>query len=38
MTMAAMDKTGRRRTMRKMTLLALDGIVAVFGRVWRYAI
>jgi hypothetical protein len=32
-----MDKTGR-RTMRKMTLLTIGGIVAVFGRVWRYAI
>jgi hypothetical protein len=27
-----------RRTMRKKTLLAIGGIVAVFERVWKYAI
>jgi hypothetical protein len=40
MAMAAMDKTrmAMRRTMRKKTLLAIGGIVAMFERVWRYAI
>jgi len=38
--MTATDKTTMmmRRTMRKKTLLAIGGIVAVFERVWKYAI
>ena len=38
---AVMEKTRmmrKRRTMRKETLPVIGGIVAVLGRVWRYAI
>jgi hypothetical protein len=34
---AVMEKTRMRRTLTKKTLLAIGGIVAVLGRVWRRA-